>query len=219
MIRGRPRRIHDRHPSIEGETIGVGIITDLRDGLFKSDACARAGISTDLLDDWMDRGATQEAKVRTFCLDAHPAALDCDHTFTDGWCGLCGTNEVAWRELVTSDEDHGEFVVFMRDVQRAEADAKAHVLKGVLACLAPLERRILHDDDGQPVRKDGELVSYMPGRGDHRAGAWWLERRDPTQYHLGLRTQDAGVEHEPEPIGQQVLDDVADMAERLGTLD
>lgn len=219
MIRGRPPKFLDPHPSREGETIADGIVNDLRAGLFASDACARAGISTDALNDWLDRGITQESVVRRFYLDNNPDALDCDHTWAKGSCRACGTSRQRWDELVASDAENGVHVELLRAVQRAKADAKAGVLFALLDALNPLERKILRDDDGEPVYEDGKLRTYMPGRRDPRPGMWWLERVDPKQFHLLTRAEEAGVEAEPEVEPQHVLDDVHELAERYSELD
>jgi hypothetical protein len=220
-MRGKPLKMHEPHPSLEGHTVASGIIADLRDGLPKAHACARAEIETSTLNAWCDRGMTQIQLVLGFDAE-HEGALDCAHRWGDSEhpsCTRCGTDRRTWDDLTAADAKWGDHVMFLRGVARAQADVMSDVIKALLASGKPQAKQALLDGEGNPIVIDGKVQTATPLRGDWRADAWWLERMDPKLFHLVTRAEEADIEIEPEMVPDAVMAEVAEIAERLGALD
>lgn len=200
---GAPLRIGDTHPAELHMTIGEGIIADIRFGLPKKHAAARAGVTDQSFFNWVARGKKHATRLEAFDTE-NPGALGCQH----GWskqkvvrCADCGVAQTTWDDLVTIDDREQQFLAFMREAARATAEITAELLREVRAAASP------------------RLPASVEIPGDWKASVWMLERIDPRSYHLptiGLAVDiDEVVDTDLDATTQQFLEELDAMGERM----
>ncbi len=190
---GRPSKLNQDHPTEDSLTIAEVIPRDLAAGIFATHAAERAGITDRTYLNWINRGR------------AHTEYLY-------GLHNTHGEDPEDWPadilgEAQTAHNIEADFAAFFRACKEASANAKARITSRILQAAEPRLPEVLRDARGEAIVVDGRVQTSKPQRGDWRAAAWWLERADPSSFHLSTVQDERGAPPQA-PDTDRAVDDL-----------